>query len=193
MGEPKQLLPWGDGTVIESVVDVLLTAGSAPVVCVIGHQAAQMRSALRTSPAQIVYNSSYKRGEMLSSYQAGLRWLMEHSGNTSGTLLALSDQPHLPVEVVQQVCAAARRNLDAIIIPSYQMHRGHPIYLPHRLWAEVLALPLNATLRTVIQRHESLIYYVNTNQAAILADLDTPKDYQHLQSQSQGLPPKGHE
>jgi molybdenum cofactor cytidylyltransferase len=186
MGESKQLLPWGERTIIEAVVDTLTTAGSAPVICVIGHEAAKMRSALRTTAACIIYNSNYEAGEMLSSYQAGLRWLIEQANSAPGTLLALSDQPHVPSEVVRQVCTAANQNPDAIVIPSYRMRRGHPIYLPRRLWAEVLTLPLNATLRAVIRRHETRIHYVTVNQAAIIADLDTPEDYQRLRPRCSG-------
>ena len=138
MGEPKQLLPWGEGTVIEAVVNTLAAAGVEPVVCVVGHQAAQMRAALRTTPALIVYNSAYAHGEMLSSYQAGIQWLIEQGNRASGLLLALSDQPHLPIEVVRDVCTAARTQPDAIVIPSHEMRRGHPIYLPRRFWLEVL-------------------------------------------------------
>ncbi len=181
MGEPKQLLPWGEGTVIEAVVHTLTAAAVEPVVCVVGHQAAQMRAALRTTPAVIVYNSAYAQSEMLSSYQAGIRWLIEQGNRASGLLLALSDQPHVPVDVVRHVCTAARTQPDAIVIPSHQMRRGHPIYLPRRFWSEVLELPDDATLRTLIQQHDEHILYVNTNNPAILTDLDTPDDYHRLQ------------
>ncbi len=181
MGEPKQLLPWGEGTVIEAVVRTLAAAGVAPVVCVVGHQAVQMRAALRTTPALIVYNSAYAHGEMLSSYQAGIHWLIEQGNGASGLLLALSDQPHLPTEVVRKVCTAARTQPDAIVIPSHQMRRGHPIYLPRRFWSETLKLPKDATLRTLIQQQDNEILYVNLDHSAILADLDTPEDYRRLQ------------
>ena len=181
MGEPKQLLPWGEGTVIEAVVNTLAAAAAEPVVCIIGHQALQMRAALRKSSAQIVYNSAYAQGEMLSSYQAGIQWLIEQGNRASGLLLALSDQPHLPMEVVRDVCTVARTQPDAIVIPSHQMRRGHPIYLPRRFWSQALKLPKDATLRTLIQQHDDAVFYVNLNQPAILADLDTPEDYRRLQ------------
>ena len=39
MGQPRQLLPFGKGTILERVVDTLLTAGVGDVVGVLGHLA----------------------------------------------------------------------------------------------------------------------------------------------------------
>ncbi len=62
MGTPKQLLPWGEHTVIETVVENLSTAGADPVVCVVGHLQEKMRAALLDSPATVVFNTAYRAG-----------------------------------------------------------------------------------------------------------------------------------
>ena len=41
MGRPKQLLPFGERTILERVVDTLLTAGVGEVIVVLGHLAAR--------------------------------------------------------------------------------------------------------------------------------------------------------
>ncbi|MEZ4609830.1 MAG: NTP transferase domain-containing protein [Caldilineaceae bacterium] len=107
MGRPKQLLPWGDVTVIAAVVDNLHAAGAAPVVCVIGHRSAELREALRDAPAVLVYNEEYQAREMIASYQAGVRWLQNEETRYAGTLIALSDQPQIPATIIEQVLAAA--------------------------------------------------------------------------------------
>jgi molybdenum cofactor cytidylyltransferase len=188
MGEPKQLLPWGNRTVLGTVVHNLAAAGASPVLCVVGHRADEMAAALGDAPAHLLRNPDYLLGEMLSSYQTGIRYLQSQATPVTdlslGTLLALGDQPHIPLDVIRQVIAQARATPDHIVIPSYEMRRGHPFFLPTRLWPELLALTYEETLRTLVQRHQSSIIYVNVSSDAILRDIDTPADYQALSSKN---------
>ena len=183
MGRPKQLLPWGDATVIAAVVNNLHSAGAAPVVCVVGHRSAELREALRDAPAVLVYNEEYRAKEMIASYQAGVRWLRREQTPCTGTLIALSDQPQIPATIIEQVLAAAARQPDQIVIPSHEMRRGHPVYLPAALWDELLTLTPGQTLRHLIRRHEARIAYVVVESDAILRDLDTPEEYAALRGE----------
>ena len=183
MGRPKQLLPWGEATVIAAVVDNLHAAGAVPVVCVIGHRSAELREALRDAPAVLVYNEEYQAREMIASYQAGVRWLQNEETRYAGTLIALSDQPQIPATIIEQVLAAAARQPDHIVIPSHEMRRGHPVYLPAALWDELLTLTPAQTLRDLIRRHEARIAYVVVESDAILRDLDTPEEYAALRGE----------
>jgi molybdenum cofactor cytidylyltransferase len=180
MGTPKQLLAWGERTVLSAVTDHLVAAGASPVLCVVGHRAGEMATALGNAPAILLRNDDFLLGEMLSSYQVGVRHLTHDTASYLGTLLALGDQPHVPVEVITQILVQARQTPDRIVVPSYEMRRGHPFYLPASLWPELLGLAGEATLRTLMQRNQALISYVNVNTDAILRDMDTPADYEAL-------------
>jgi molybdenum cofactor cytidylyltransferase len=180
MGEPKQLLRWGDRTVLATTVHNLVAAGASPVLCVVGHRAEEMIAALGDEPATLLRNENYLAGEMLSSYQTGVQHLLATGSTCLGALLALGDQPHVPVEIVRQVIEAATATPDQIVIPSYQMRRGHPFYLPARLWPDLVALALDETLRTLLQKNQQHITYVNVENDSILRDIDTPDDYRAL-------------
>jgi len=183
MGEPKQLLPWGDRTVLATVAANLAAAGADPVVCVVGHLAEQMEAALRGAPVQIVRNRDFAQREMLSSYQTGVRHLRQTRSACSGALLALGDQPHVPGALIARIIAQARRSPSHIVVPSFEMRRGHPFYLPDHLWNELLALGPDDTLRTLMRHHDAHIVYVEVDTDAILRDLDTPADYQALRGE----------
>ena len=136
----KPLLPWGKGTVIEQVVSTVFAAGVSDVVVVTGHRRGAIQAALAAYPVRCVFNPAYANGEMLASLQAGLRAVPpEHAG----ALLALADQPQMKPEIVTKVLQAfANGGNQSIVVPSYQMRRGHPILLPRWLWQEVLDLSL---------------------------------------------------
>ena len=88
------------------------------------------------------------------------------------------------LEVVAQVLQAfAHSDAQAVIVPSYQMRRGHPIVLPRWLWQEVLDLAPGDSLRSVINRHAAAIRYLVVDTPSVLADLDTPEQYQHALSE----------
>lgn len=190
MGRFKQLLPWGESTVIRSVVENLAAAGAQPVLCITGHRGDEVAAALTDSPARIIPNLRYADAEMLTSYQTGIAALDDspvtaHQLQFSGALLALADQPHIPVAVIRQVIEQARRTPDAVVIPSHEMRRGHPIYLPRRLWPDLLALPVNASLRELLRRHEEAIVYVMVDTDAIRRDMDEWGEYQRLREEFQ--------
>ncbi|RLT34041.1 MAG: nucleotidyltransferase family protein [Chloroflexi bacterium] len=188
MGHFKQLLPWGSSTVIRAVVGNLHTAGASPIVCVTGHRAAEIVAALEGSPAQILPNPHYTTSEMLTSYQTGIAALRTsqltiHNSDFVGCLLALADQPHIPVTVLRQIIEQAQSTPDRIVIPSHAMRRGHPIYLPCRLWNELLGLPAHASLRTLLDQHSAEIGYVDVDTDAIRRDMDEWGEYERLRGE----------
>jgi len=182
MGEPKQLLPWGSSTVIATVVTNLTAAGATPILCVTGHRHKEIASALTATAAETHYNEAHATTEMLCSYQTGLQALMARSA--TGAILALGDQPHIPIAVLQSIVAQAKASPEQIVIPSYAMRRGHPFYVPRRLWHEIIALAQDDTLRTVMNRHGAAIVYVTVDDDAILRDMDTPEAYAELRARN---------
>jgi len=185
MGRPKQLLPWGDTTVIAAVVRSLSQAGALPVVCVTGHRSQEVAAAVEGTGAVIVPNPAYRRYDLLTSYQAGVGWLLENEAQTGavrGALLSLGDQPHLSASTIARIAAQALQAPDSIVIPSYNRRRGHPMVLPRPLWRELLTLPADDTLRTLVNRHSDRIIYVNMKDDSVLLDMDLPADYERLRA-----------
>lgn len=173
MGRFKLTLPWGKRTVIAQVVCTLEAAGVAEIVVVTGHRAGEVAAALAGSAARCGHNPDYETGEMLCSIQAGLRAL---AARPQAALLCLGDQPQMQADTVRAVLeAGAAADWRPIIIPSHQMRGGHPILLPAWLWPEILSA--QDTLRTVLSAHRDRITYVSVDTPTVLADLDTPEDY----------------
>lgn len=174
MGQPKQLLPYGKHTVIERIGDVLLECSLAEIVVVTGHERQAVEDRLAAWPVRPVFNSRYRTQEMLSSIQCGLLAL---ASEVQAVLIVLGDQPQLERDVVQMLIEAYQRGAGRLIIPSFQMRRGHPILIDRIYWPEILALDANETLRQVIDTHADEIHYAPVKTNSILSDIDTPEDY----------------
>jgi molybdenum cofactor cytidylyltransferase len=175
MGQNKMLLPFGRSTVIESIVTEVTACNLSEVVVVTGHEHEEIAALLANNPVRCVFNSDYDRSEMIVSIQAGLRALSE---KIQAALIVLGDQPRIQRDMVQRIVAAYAPH--ALIIPSFQNRRAHPILVDRSLWADVLALPSTATLRDFVRSRADRIRYVEVDSDSVLHDMDTPGDYENL-------------
>ena len=178
MGQPKMLLPWGKVTVLEHVISVFIKAGIENIFVVVGAERERIEEIVSKFPIRSVYNKDYTNGEMLSSIRYGLRALTLWSPReTSTALIGLGDQPQVQEGTVRLICEAFRLTNSKLIVPSFQMRRGHPWLVARPFWNELLTMESPGTPRDFLNRYAQEIYYVNTNTPSILADLDTPEDY----------------
>lgn len=174
MGRPKLTLPWGDTTVIGQVIGVLMQGGVEQVVVVTGGSEADVSPLARALGARTVLNPRYTEDDMIYSVQTGLQELEE---GTEASLIALGDQPQIESQVVRSLVVLYRETRAQLIIPSYQMRRGHPWLVGRAYWDELLTTKAPATLRDFLEAHAGEITYVTVTTRSILMDLDTPEDY----------------
>jgi len=176
MGQPKMLLPFGSSTVLGTVVTNLHSAGVDPLVVVVGGAKDKVVDLVHNLPfpVNLAENPDFAKNEMLDSLRIGLAALPE---DIDAFLIALGDQPHVNTEVITAILNNYRETGAALIIPSYEMRRGHPWLVIAAMRNELKALSGSQTLRDFLTRHSSEIQYLVVDNAAILEDLDTPEDY----------------
>jgi molybdenum cofactor cytidylyltransferase len=160
-------------------VSVLAQAGACEVVVVTGGDREQVEAALgglatAGLPIRTAYNPRFEEDSMLLTLQAGIRALPE---SVQAALVALGDQPHILDGTVRQVIAAYRLGGAPLVVPSYNMRRGHPWLVDHCLWPDLLRRTPPETPRSFLGDHSARIEYVTVDSDTILRDLDTPEDY----------------
>jgi len=177
MGRPKLALAWGNTTVLGHVLDRYSAAGAAPIFVVTGAHQQQVREAAGARKVQFVHNPDYEMGDMLRSIQVGLRRLQQ--GPYEACLLAPADLPAIAVSTIERVLSACGERGE-LIIPSYEMRRGHPICIGRNYWQELLDMQEDESLRMLINRHSDAIRYVMVEDDGMHSDLDTFDDYLRL-------------
>lgn len=174
MGTTKQLLPFGDKTVLQTVVDTLVDAKLAGVAVVLGHDAEAVRDSLRGRPVRFCVNEAYREG-MFSSVLCGLRAL---PADADAALIALGDQPQIALNAVRAVAQAYREGDKGIVVPVSGGRRGHPVLIDlSRYRREILSLSGDRGLKPVVRGHPEDTLEVLVDDEGILRDLDTPADY----------------
>jgi molybdenum cofactor cytidylyltransferase len=187
MGLPKMLLPWGDVSVLEHVISVFARAGIEDILVVTGAVREQIEEVVvkhgKQHPVRSIHNENYSRAEMLDSLQCGLRALASPSISRAkslpaAALVGLGDQPQVKERSVRLVCEAFMETESPLVVPSFQRRRGHPWLVSQSLWTELLEMHPPQSPRDFLNSHATDIHYVNMDTPSILADLDTPEDYQ---------------
>lgn len=181
MGQPKMLLRWGNTTILGQVLATYQAAGIDDILVVTGGAHEQVIGVVRQYGVRSTFNENFSEGEMLSSLQHGLRILLPEEDKVKAALIGLGDQPQAQIESIQRICNMFRKHKSALIVPSFQMRRGHPWLVERGLWRELLEMPPSESPRDFLNRHAQEIHYVEVDTPSILADLDTPQDYQHSQ------------
>ncbi|HEY9077145.1 MAG TPA: nucleotidyltransferase family protein [Anaerolineaceae bacterium] len=177
MGSPKLTLPWGNSTVIGSVINTLVSTGISQIIVVTGGYKNEVENALVGHPVTLVHNKDYLEGEMISSLKVGLHYVSEIA---QAVLITLGDQPQIEPQVIHQILKVFSRENYPIIIPSYNHRRGHPWLLRNDYLAKVQKLGVSQSMRDFLSDQQQSIHYVDVNTNKVLMDLDTPEDYQRL-------------
>ena len=173
MGEPKQLLPFGESTIVETVVDNMLGAKFDEIIVVVGHRAAEVQKQLGTRPIKIVFNPDYRDG-MLTSAQAGIRARKENGEFA----LMLVDQPFITSALINQVIEAYQQTEKDIAVPSHNYKRGHPVIFDQKYASDILALGTESDgVRTLFKKYSDDIHYVAVDTDSVLRDIDYREDY----------------
>ncbi len=180
MGQPKMLLQWKNSTVIETVVHTVMASTLQKIVVVTGSHRDEIKSLLELLPVELVFNPDFANGEMLVSFQKGLRALSD----CDAAMLFLGDQPQIQIRTVEQLIADYSGQ--AILIPSYNMKRGHPWIINQNIWNDIFSLHPPQSLRDFVKLHQAQIHYIDVDAPEILQDMDTAEDYHKLLKHQSG-------
>lgn len=181
MGSPKMLLRWNDSTVIQVVLTALHTAGIEHSIVVLGAAEKEISRLLEQLPFEVhrVHNPNYANGEMTDSIKIGMEAVPE---SIQAVLIALGDQPQIQGETIGAILSRYEQTHNRLIVPSYQMRRGHPWLVDRALWADLKSLSPQFTMRDFMRKHSAAIDYLTVDTPSILQDLDTPDEYARFQT-----------
>ena len=175
MGEPKQLLPFGGSTIIETVIDNLLESKLNEVIVVIGHEAKKIQAHIQHKPVTVVFNPDYQEG-MLTSAQRGVGSI---SASADAFAMTLVDLPLITPDLVNLVIDAYVQTESGIAVPSYNYRRGHPVIFNRGYAADILVLDEDSGgVRALYKKYVDDIHYVTVDTDRVLTDIDYRTDYE---------------
>ena len=175
MGSQKLLLPFGQNTIIGTVIDNVLNSSVENVMVVLGANQEKVRDAIGNLPVRFCYNKEHEKG-MLSSVICGIRALPQEA---VAALIFLGDQPGIPPAVTNKVIDAYMEELVGIVIPVHNHRRGHPLLVDMKYRKEIEHLDLEEGLRALRHHFPDDVMEVEVDEPGILVDIDTREDYKN--------------
>jgi molybdenum cofactor cytidylyltransferase len=181
MGRPKLSLPLGGRTVIEHVVGALRGGGVGHVLVVVGPHVADLAPLARAAGADVL-SLPEPTADMRATVEHGLRWHVDRfaPAPVDPWLLAPADHPVLSSAVLRQLLDAAKSLACSIAVPVHEGRRGHPTLIRWRHVAGIRSLPAGVGINVYLRERAAERLEVPVTDAGVLADLDTPEDYERL-------------
>ena len=176
----KLLLPFGEKTLIENIVDTVLASQVSEVIVVLGHESARIRDVLRNRKVRFAINLDFEEG-MTTSIQTGVRTI---SPQAKGFMICLSDLLFIKVKEFNKLLHAFEKDLTkneySIVLPSFQGQRGNPVIFSVSYKSAILEHRGKNGCRGVIKQNPEHVFEQVMETANILKDIDTKEDYQSL-------------
>jgi len=172
-GAPKQLLPFGDTTMLGQVVGNANVSELDRIVVVLGRASEELRASVDFGRAEVVENTAYGKG-CASSLLAGLDAAGE---DCTALVLLLGDQPGVKTEFVDLAVATWRRERTWASVTSYLGELGHPFVFSREAFGKLRGLHGDKAVWKLIEAHPERVSRVEID-AALPPDVDTPGDYE---------------
>jgi molybdenum cofactor cytidylyltransferase len=170
LGQPKQLLAYGDGTLLGHVVGVARESGFDQTIVAIGGSAAEVREQVDLDGTDVVLNEDY--GEGCASSIAAALAVVDARADT--LVLMLGDQPGVSAETVGTLLAG--RGEAPLAVCRYDDGRGHPIAFGRETFGDLAELHGDRGVWRLLDRGGDDVAEVPI-AGPIPRDVDTEEDY----------------
>jgi molybdenum cofactor cytidylyltransferase len=173
LGEPKQLLPYRDTTLLGATLEVARSAGFDQLIVTLGAAAPAVRDAVALDGVDVVVVDDSGTG-----CSASLRTALDRVDRGSeGIVLMLGDQPRVDPATVRRMIAEGP-GAD-ITVCRYDDGIGHPFWLSRSVFGELQRLHGDKGVWKLVEsgRHEVRELAVD---GPIPLDVDTWDDYRRL-------------
>jgi molybdenum cofactor cytidylyltransferase len=171
LGRPKQLLPYGDGTLLGHVVATARACGFDQTIVTLGGAADTVREQVDLAGAEVVVNASYGEG-CSSSIAAALDAL---DPRCEVMVLLLGDQPGVTADTVATLLAG--RGDAPLAVCRYEDGNGHPFAFARSVFGSLAGLHGDKGVWRLLDQRSSEVAAVPV-AGPIPLDVDTPEDYQ---------------
>jgi len=171
LGQPKQLLPFGESTLLDHVLSVARCCPFDQALCVIGGGGPEVRGVVDLDGFEVVDNPAF--GEGCSSSIAAALGVVDARADV--LVLMLGDQPGVTPQGVATLIAG-RGDAD-LAACAYEDGRGHPFAFSRALFGDLATLHGDKGVWKLMDRAGEAVVDVPA-PGVIPLDVDTWEDYE---------------
>ena len=178
MGEPKQLLKWGQTTLLGHTLKTVKEIGFQDVFLVLGANFELIGKEVNDKSITILNNTNWNQG-LGTSIAFAVKYLQQFKMHTKGVLFVLCDQPFITVDYLKTMVSTFKQNTNQIITTSYENGKqGVPALFDASYFDELLQLKDDYGARYMLEKHHHKVEALVPPTKNM--DLDTKEDYANL-------------
>lgn len=182
MGQPKQLLQWGNQSLIEHQIETLQKAGN-PLGVILGAHSESIFPVIEKFGDNIYVNPNWKNG-MGNTIAFGTHQLLKKFPDAKGVLITLVDQPLITSLYIKKILQTFQPGEQQIIVSlSSSGWRGVPVLFDKIYFEELKKLDGEKGAKILIQQYKNSVIEIECGE--LLADIDTYESYQRILQQFQ--------
>jgi molybdenum cofactor cytidylyltransferase len=171
LGRPKQLLPYGGGTLLGHVLDTARACAFDQLVVALGGAADEVVETVDLTGAEVVVNEGFGAG-CSSSIAAAMGAV---DARCDALVLLLGDQPGVRPETVAALLDA--RGGAPLTVCRYADGRGHPFAFGRSVFAQLASLHGDKAVWKLLERRAGEVVEVPV-PGPVPPDVDTWEDYE---------------
>jgi molybdenum cofactor cytidylyltransferase len=169
MGSSKQLLRWGEETLLGHAIKTAMDSRAGHVYVVLGSNEAAHRKAIEKLPVTIVSNPNWQKG-MGSSLKAALAVAKKAS---EAVMVMTCDMPFVSSQHLNNIIEHFTKTRQPIVASKYRDAMGVPALFAKESFEELAGIGDEEGARKVIAKHKdaALVHLESPT------DIDTYEDY----------------
>ncbi|AUS06981.1 hypothetical protein C1A40_16695 [Tamlana carrageenivorans] len=175
MGSPKQLLSWGEGSLITHVVQQALCTSSSEVIVVLGAHFEAVHHTISDFPITILHNQNWQAG-LSESIACAAQYLLKENKAYQGALFLLADQPLVSSEYINMMIEKFKPHQKCILTSTYtDGKKGVPVLFDACYFKGLIELSAHNGAHHFIKNQELFVQSINMPFENL--DIDTKQDY----------------
>lgn len=180
MGNFKPLMPFGETTVLQSILHLLKAKKVTEIAVVTGYRAEEMNYALQQEDITILYNSAYRKSHMFDSICMGFDYMKDRAEHV---ILWPVDIPAVTEETVEKLLCAAEKS-EGVVYPVHNGISGHPVIFSEAAYEKILSHDGREGLYGALKKIQA-VTEIAVEDPFVLMDMDTKEDYRLLVEKKQ--------
>lgn len=177
MGQSKQLLPWGDSTLLGNVVKNVLAVDAYKIFVVLGAYHNEIIRKIDLSKVTVLINENWHQG-LGSSIAAAITEIEKKYSEINAVLFVLADQPFVSYLHLNEIIELHYKEKEAIIITKKDDYKGVPVLFSRKFFPELMSLSNDEGAKQIINRNKNCVKEIVCQDNT--ADIDTFEAYEAL-------------
>ncbi|MFY7670018.1 nucleotidyltransferase family protein [Tenacibaculum sp. MEBiC06402] len=175
MGKTKQILSFGNTTLLGKVIEATTEVSNNDIFCVLGANSEEISLSIQQYDINIILNKEFETG-LSSSIYAGIAVISKL--NFDAVIIVLGDQPNVSSNYLQHMMKISEENKSKIIASNYNGRNGVPALFPKKYFKDLLLLKGDKGASKLLNSDDFPIFTMKGD--VDLFDVDTESDYNHL-------------